>query len=160
MTFLLRFWKPLAGAGLLALIAWQIHAYGERREQDGRAAVQALWEADSAARQSATDKAIAAAAAAQEAQRQHNEVIEREYQEQLAGIAADRDGVYRLLQQARGEVRRLAASEATGQRGLDALAGIAARAAEVDRRLADYDAACQRDAVRLEALQRQVRPQL
>lgn len=45
IPILLRFWKPLTGAALLALVAWQIHAYGERREQEGRDAVQALWDA-------------------------------------------------------------------------------------------------------------------
>jgi biopolymer transport protein ExbB/TolQ len=160
MTFLLRFWKPLAGAAVLALIAWQIHAYGERREQDGRAAVQALWDADTKARDEATAKAIAAQAAAAEAQRKANEEIERDYEAKLAGVAADRDGVERMLREARDQVRRLAASAATGERGIDALAGIAARAAEVDRRLVEYDAACRADAVRLQALQDQIRPQL
>lgn len=160
MTFLLRFWKPLAGAAVLALIAWQIHAYGERREQEGRDAVQALWAADTLARDKAASDAIAAARAAQEAQRKQNEVIESEYQARLASIAADRDSVERMLREARDQVRSLAAAEATGQRGLDALAGIAARAAEVDRRLVEYDAACRADAVRLQALQDQIRPQL
>jgi hypothetical protein len=160
LAILKRFWKPIAGAAILALIAWQIHSYGDRREQEGRAAVQALWDADVQARDEATAKAIAAHAAAEEAQRKQNEVIESEYQARLASIAADRDSVERMLREARDQVRSLAAAEATGQRGLDALAGIARRAAEVDRRLADYDAACRRDATRLDALQRQIRPQM
>lgn len=160
LAILARFWKPLAGAGLLALIAWQIHAYGERREQEGRDAVMALWAADTLERDKAASDAIAAARAAQEAQRKHNEVIESEYQARLASIAADRDGVERLLREARDQIHRLAAAESTGQRGLDALAGIARRAAEVDRRLVEYDAACRADAVRLQALQDQIRPQL
>jgi hypothetical protein len=160
LAILTRFWKPIAGAAILALIAWQIHAYGERREQEGRDAVKALWAADTAARDKAASDAIAAANAAAEAQRKQNEVIESEYQARLASIAADRDSVERMLREARDQVRRLAAAEASGQRGLDALAGIARRAAEVDRRLADYDAACRRDATRLDALQRQIRPQM
>jgi hypothetical protein len=157
---ILRFWKPALGAAA-ALAAWAaIHAYGDRREDAGRAAVKALWEADVEARDRAALEAISAARTAEEAQRKANEVIESEYQARLSSIASDRDSVERLLREARDQVRRLAAAESTGQRGLDALAGIARRAAEVDRRLVEYDAACRADAVRLQALQDQIRPQL
>lgn len=157
-------WK-LVGAGVVVLLLWwQVYAYAERkaeRRADARESeIRELWRVDTLKRDKATADAIAIEVARAEAQRLENAKELEDAHKQLAAIAADRDSVDSLLRRARDQVRALAASAATGERGLDALTGIAARAEALDRRLADYDAACQRDAVRFEALQNQLRPQL
>lgn len=35
MPFLLRFWKPIAGAAIVLLAWWQLAAWGDRREAEG-----------------------------------------------------------------------------------------------------------------------------
>jgi hypothetical protein len=150
----------LAGAALAFLLWRVIDGYGDRREARGKAAVQALWDADTAARDKATADAIAEVAKRETAARAANVEIIRDANEKLVAIASERDSLLGLLRAARGEVRSLASRAATDQLGADVVARIAASAAEVDRRLADYDAACRRDAVRFEALQRQIAGQL
>jgi hypothetical protein len=157
-------WKLIARIAvpvLVLLVAWwSIRSYADRVADAREGEIRALWEADTAARDKVAADAIAKAAAREIAALERNRDIEADYIAKLAAADAGRDDTLRLLQRARDQVRAIAASEATGQRGLDALAGIAARAAEVDRRLADYDRACRADAVRLQALQDQIRPQL
>lgn len=158
MPFLLRFWKPLTGAAALALIAWQIHAYGERREQEGRDAVQALWAADTAARDKAMAEAIAAQKAAEEAWRKQGEVVESEYQARIASIAADRDSTYRLLQQARSALYRSAAEDSGT--GVAPAAGQASGADRLDRLFAGAIEECRANIEQLDALIEAVRPQV
>lgn len=158
MPFLLRFWKPLTGAALLALVVWQIHAYGCRREEAGRSAVQAMWEADSMARDKAMADAIAAQKAAEEAWRKQNEVIESEYQARIASIAADRDSTYRLLQQARSALYRSAAEDSGT--GVAPAAGQASGADRLDRLFAGSIEECRANIEQLDALIEAVRPQV
>jgi hypothetical protein len=145
---------------VLLVAVWQVRAYADRVADGREAEIRALWEADTAARDLAAVQAVAAATALAKAALERNRDIEADYLAKLAAADAGRDDTLRLLQRARDQVRAIAGREATGQRGLDALAGVAARAAEVDRRLAEYDASCRRDAVRLAALQAEIRPQL
>lgn len=61
MTFLLAFWKPIALGIVLVLLAVAVgvekHRYDERRRDEGRAQIQAKWDADKAARiQAVTDQ--------------------------------------------------------------------------------------------------------
>jgi hypothetical protein len=157
-------WKLIGRIALpvavVALAWWQVTSYAERRADAREAEIRALWEADAAKRDKVAAEANAKAEADKAAQLAANAKEMDDARKELAAIAADRDTVDGLLRRARDQVRALAASAATGERGLDALAGIAARAAEVDRRLADYDAACRRDSVRFAALQEQIRGQL
>jgi hypothetical protein len=71
--FLGDYWKPiLIGIAVLAtvwLVKSAITGYGDRREAHGRAEVQALWDADKAARQKAFDEATAKTQAIIEADR-------------------------------------------------------------------------------------------
>jgi hypothetical protein len=146
---------------LVLLVAWwQIRSYADRVADGREAEIRALWEADTAARDKVAAKAIADSAAREKVALERNRDIEADYLAKLAVADAGRDDTLRLLQRARDQVRAIAASEATGQRGLDALSGVAARAAEVDRRLVEYDASCRRDSVRFGALQEQIRGQL
>ena len=141
-------WKPALGAAAV-LAAWAaIHAYGDRREDAGRAAVKALWTADVEARDRAALEAISAVRAAEEAQRKANEVIESEYQARLSSIASDRDSVERLLREARDEIRRRTAAEATG--ALIAAQSSEARRLEELRRIDERIAAATAD-LRVEA---------
>lgn len=153
-------WRLIGAVALVLLVWWQIHAYAERKADAREAEIRALWEADTAKRDKVAADANAKAEADKAAQLAANAKEMEDARKELAAIAADRDTVDGLLRRARSEVSRFAASAATGERGLDALAGIAARAAEVDRRLVEYDASCRRDAVRFGALQEQVRGQL
>jgi hypothetical protein len=150
----------LAAAALIGGALWYRASLIADGRAAGEAAVRVLWAADTAARDKAAAGAIAKAEADKAAAAANNAKELRDANEKLVSIAGERDGVLGLLQSARGEVRALAARAATGQLGADVVARIAASAAEVDRRLADYDTACRRDAVRFEALQRQIAGQM
>jgi len=158
-------YRKLAGYALAAVAAvwliWaQIAAYGSRREDAGRAAVQELWEADTAARQKTTDKAIADAKAREDAAKAANVEILQDANEKLTAIAADRTSLSGLLRAARDQVRSLTSAEATDITLADVAARVAARQREIDAAYDAYDSACRRDAVRLGALQAEIRPQM
>lgn len=157
LTLLLRFWKPLAGAIVLVWILWAVHHHGYNA---GRERVQAAWDKDRAARAEADARVVQAQAELEAANRARNEVIEREYKDKLAAIAADRDSIAGRVREYESRLRSLSAAQATGQRGLDALAGIAARQREMDQAFDAYDRACRNDAVRFSALQQEVAGQL
>lgn len=157
-------WKMIGYAVAAIAIAWfargRIDAYGDRRERAGEARIQAKWDADTQARQAATDKAIADAKAAEEQAKTNNAEVLKDANEKLVAIAADRDSLSGLLRQARDQVRAIAASAATSQLGADVAAGIARRQGEIDAAHDEYDTKCRRDAVRFGALQDQIRGQL
>lgn len=157
LTLLLRFWKPLAGAIVLVGILWAVHHHGHNA---GKATVQAAWDKDLAARKEADARVVQAQAQLESANRARNEVIEREYKDKLAAIAADRDSIAGRVRDYENRLRSIAAARATDQRGLDAIAGIAARQREMDQAFDAYDRACRRDAVRFKALQDEIRPLL
>lgn len=154
---LLRYWKPLAGALVLGLACWAIHHHGYNA---GKERIQAAWDKDTAARAVVVAKVAAQQAEIEAATRSRNEVIEREYKDKLAAIAADRDSVAGRLREYESRLRSLAAAQATDKRGLAVAAGIAARQREMDQAFDAYDSACRRDALKLEKLQDEVRPQL
>lgn len=156
-TLLLRFWKPIAGAAVLLLALWAIHHHGYT---SGKATVQADWDKDRAARAEVDAKVVQAQAQLEAANRARNEAIEHEYQQKLAAIAADRDSVAGRVREYETRIRSLSAAQATGQRGLDVVAGIASRQREVDAAFDAYDRACRSDAVRFKALQDEIRPLL
>lgn len=157
LTLLLRFWKPLAGAAIVLLALWAVHHHGYNA---GKATVQAAWDKDRAARAEADARVMQAQAELEAANRARNEVIEREYKDKLAAIAADRDSIAGRVREYESRLRSLSAAQATGQRGLDAIAGIAARQREMDELFDNYDKSCQRDAIRFRALQDEIRPQV
>lgn len=125
----------------------------------GRAEVRALWDADKLLQAEAVAKAVADAKASEAAATERNEVIEREYQEKLAAAAADRDGIYRLLQSARGQVRASASREATSAT-IAAATREAAIAERVDRAVAGVVAESRANADQLDALIAVVKPQM
>lgn len=159
-TFRRQIGYVLAALVLITAFLWYRHSLIQTGMEQGREQIRALWKADTAARDKAASDAIQSAREREEAARKANEARLADANSQLVTIAGERDSVERLLQSARGQIRGLAASQASGERGIDVLTGIAARAAEVDRRLADYDRACRADAVRFSALQEQIRGQL
>lgn len=154
---LLRFWKPIAGAIVLVGVLWAVHHHGYNA---GRERVQAAWDKDRAARAEADARVVQDQAELEAANRARNEVIEREYKDKLAAIAADRDSIAGRVREYESRLRSLSAAQATGQRGLDAIAGIAARQREMDQAFDAYDRACRSDAVRFKALQDEIRPLL
>lgn len=154
-------YRKLAAYGIavlaVLLIGWRLHHHGV---VSGRAEIQAAWDKDRASR-AAVDATIAQnQAKVESANRARNEVIEREYQNKLAAIAADRDSIAGRVRQYESRLRSLSAAQATDQRGLDAIAGIAARQRELDAAFDAYDRSCRRDAVRFQALQDEIRPLL
>jgi hypothetical protein len=164
ILFLLKYRKwigyGLAVVLLVGLFLAYRHSLIEMGDKRGAARIQALWDRDTAKRDTLEAKLIADAKARQAATEANNAKVLQDATQALVSIADQRDDTERLLQSARDQVRSLSASQATSQRGADVAARIAASAAEVDRRLADYDAACSRDSVRLKALQDQIRGQL
>lgn len=89
MTFLLAFWKPiamiLAAVALVAAIAIAKHSYDEGKRDEGRADIQAKWDADSARRMAQ----VTAQTLAWDAQRQKTDtaVAERDKARQEAANA-------------------------------------------------------------------------
>jgi len=164
ILFLLKY-RKLIGYGIAVLLVLSLffayrHSLIKMGREQGRAQVQALWDQDKAAWLATNAKIEADALAKVEAAKAQNAEVLRNANESLVSIAGERDSVERLLQSARDQVRSLVSAQATSQRGIDVATRIAASAAEVDRRLADYDSACRRDAVRFQALQDQIRGQL
>jgi signal transduction histidine kinase len=139
---------------------WLVAAVLKDRYEAGQAETQARWDLDTAARERAVTEALMRSQADRDAAARRNQEVDNAKDALLATVTRERDDFERLLNASRSQVYRLAASAATDQRGLDALAGIAERAAEVDRRLTDYDSACRRDAIRFQSLIDQLRPQL
>lgn len=144
------------GYGLAAvLVAALLLAYRHSLIVDGRrqgeAKVQALWDADVAAREAVANKAIVAARAKEAAARAANEVIVNEYTQKLVSIAGERDGYYGLLRQARGTVLACRANQATDQL-IAATAGEAAVAERIDRAIAAVIVESKLNAEQLDAL--------
>ena len=146
-------------AVLLAFLVYAIGAYGDKRAAKEHAKVQALWDADTRARDAVTAKAVADALFQERAVRSNNEVIEREYQAKLLAVAGERDDVYRLLQQARNQVRAGASREATGAL-IAATAGEANIADRIDRAVAGVVTEFRANADQLDALIAVVKPQM
>jgi hypothetical protein len=153
-------WRWIAAGALVLLAWWQIRAYADRVADAREAEVRALWADDTARRDKVAADAINAAEADRLAAVANNREVLTDANAQLAALAADRDSLDGLLRQARDQVRRLAAAEASNRLGADVIARIASHAAEVDQRLGDYDASCRRDAVRHQALIDQIRGQM
>lgn len=144
------------GYGLAAvLVAALLLAYRHSLIVDGRrqgeAKVQALWDADVAAREAVANKVIVAARAKEAAARAANEVIVNEYTQKLVSIAGERDGYYGLLRQARGTVLACRANQATDQL-IAATAGEAAVAERIDRAIAAVIVESKLNAEQLDAL--------
>ncbi len=90
-----------AAAIAIVWFAWaKIHAYGDRRESEGRAAVQALWDVERANAIKAAKGAESARIASEAATAARNQEIEREHQEKLAAARRDNARLERMLQHA------------------------------------------------------------
>ena len=63
MIFVIKHWRWLAGAALLAFAALMVHAYGRSRYNVGAASVQAKWDAASAQHQINVEQSLANAMA-------------------------------------------------------------------------------------------------
>lgn len=64
MIFVIKHWRYLAGAAVLALAGLMVHAYGRSRYNAGAASVQAQWDAASAQHQINVEQSLANAMAA------------------------------------------------------------------------------------------------
>lgn len=144
----------------LAVIGFACAFYGYGREQRkaGAAEVQAKWNADKAARNAETDRALRSIAARVAETKARNEEVINGYQKQISNIAADRDSIAGRLRD--NEVRLRALSEAANQPRADGSPAQPESPRSVDEALDAYDRACRSDAAQLEALIRQLRGQL
>jgi hypothetical protein len=161
--FLWRFRKLIGYALLAAALVTAFLAYRHSLINggiaQGRDEVKALWAKDSAARDKATQEAIASALKREDDARKHNDQVVADYAQKLSAAAGSRDEYFSLLQRARNQVRGLAANqgssapspaptcEATGTERLDS----AIAAALVESR---------ENAEQLDALIAVVKPQL
>ena len=64
MIFVIKHWRYLAGAAVLAFAGLMVHAYGRSRYNAGSATVQAKWDAASAQHQINVEQSLANAMAA------------------------------------------------------------------------------------------------
>ena len=64
MIFVIKHWRWLAGAAVLAFAGLMVHAYGRSRYNAGAASVQAKWDAASAQHQINVEQSLANAMAA------------------------------------------------------------------------------------------------
>lgn len=158
IPLLWRYRKILGAVLVVVAVAYAVIDYGRDKYDEGRAAVQAKWDADSAARNTEIERIIGEQRANDAATKARNEEIIHVYQEQISRIAADRDSLARRLRD--NEVRSRALSEAEYQRGVADAAAQSGGPRNVDEALDAYDRACRSDAAQLEALIRQIRGQL
>lgn len=111
--FLLKFWKPIAAAILLAAVAFMWHHQYTRGVKAGKAAEHALWQADTARRDAAAAKAALVAKQAQNDAITDGQEIAHALQEKLAAAESGRSDLERLLQRTRAQVRASEANRAT-----------------------------------------------
>jgi len=158
--------KLIAGAAILivliALGFWSYRVVHDDGKAEGLAEKQVEFDQYKIAVQKAADAQIAQATAERDAAIQSNEVITRDLQAQLSATQSNADS---LLKRVRDYEASLAAYRSTvpkaaGQPGTAAPGGESEGAASLDRRIAAYDAACQRDAIRLDKLIAEISPQL
>lgn len=160
IPLLLKYWRYIAGAALLAAFVLAIHRYGTVRYKAGKAAVTLQWQADTSARNLATAEAIANAKSRETAAIANNTEVLRDYNQKLVEIAADNTSLAGRVRDYQNRLRNAAAGQATDQLGIAVASGIASRAAELDAAYDRYDKACQRDATKLDKLIAEVKPQL
>lgn len=148
-----------AGIGA-CVVAWLVHAYGDRRAQE----VMARWQAETAAINRATEAANAKARKKEGEALARNEVIEREYSKKIAAAESARDRTLRLLQSARAcdpvrtsEAESLSDSFGASEAGRDQAFR---RLAELNSAIADLRKEAEQNADQLDALLAEVKPQL
>jgi hypothetical protein len=159
-------WRLIGAIGIavaLLIVAWRIHHAGVMSE---RARVTALWQADTAKRDKATQDAIDAAQKREQDAIKHNAEVENDYLAKLDAIERSRDQYVGLLQRARDQVRAAASHEATSL-SIAAQAGEAGRAERIKRSLERVERATERvvpestaTADQLDALIAEIKPQL
>jgi hypothetical protein len=172
ISLLLRFWKPLAGALVLAMALWAWHAHYKAGYKAGQAQVRALWDADEAAEAKVAADQIAANKLHEAAVEARNEEIARENDAKTAATLADNDRLRRLLASARAAASSGRAAQgdsepvadAAGSPRQDEGAGATAPesdlAARIDAAIADALTEARQNADQLDALQAEIRPQL
>jgi len=143
---------------LSAALLWQLNRFEKRAEARGRAEIRDLWQADTVAREKVAAAELERQLAEREARRVANDAILEDYNAKLIAAAGERDNYFRLLQRARGEVRGLAANEATGAL-IAATAGQASIAERIDRAVAGVIVESTNNADQLDALIAVIEPQ-
>ena len=141
----------LAAVAVMAALLGYRHSLLSDGRRQGEASVQALWDADAAARAATASKSISDAREKEAAARSANEVLINEYTQKLVSIAGERDGYYSLLRQARSSVFACRAGQATDS-VIAATAGEASVAERIDRAIAGAIVESKLNAEQLDAL--------
>jgi hypothetical protein len=156
----------LAAVALVAGFLWYRHNLIAMGDAQGSSRVQALWDADTAKRDKATQDAIDAAQKREQDAIKHNAEVENDYLSKLDAIERSRDQYVGLLQRARDQVRASASHEATSLT-IAAQASEAGRAERIKRSLERVERATERivpestaTADQLDALIAEIKPQL
>lgn len=151
----------LAGTVIvLGLIGWGIHTYNEHLREQGRAEIQVKFDAYRAAvSKLATERETAnAIKAAQVAAT--NEVTVNAYQNQLAAIAADRDSLSRRLRNSQARASCVTVPTPADQPGIADPSPQPSGIQAIDGLTDDFARACLSDAIQLDTLIQQLKPQL
>lgn len=155
-------WKPALGLGVVALIWWQLYAFGERREAAGKAQVQAEWDAADLLAKQVADKATHARELADAADAARNLEIENAHAKELAAATADTARLSRLLHAARSASSGHPATQVAGESGTPAPSpqGGSGEADALDRAIADVIAESRSNASQLDSLIAELKPQM
>lgn len=94
MIFVIKHWRYLAGAAVLAFAGLMVHAYGRSRYNAGAATVQAKWDAASAQHQINVEQSLANAMAAAN---QASQAYQTEKTNEAARIRVVRETVVRTV---------------------------------------------------------------
>jgi hypothetical protein len=153
----------LAGAiAVLGALFWVTHAVYEAGDRNGAARVQKDWDDDKAAIVKVTAQAIADATKQRDDALNANEAIQNDYQTELLTARATAIQFAQRLRdyQTRAATDRGPVPKAGDHQNSSATSAESAAEAGIYERLANYDQSCQADAAQLNALIREIRPQL
>lgn len=147
---------------LLAAVGWGAYADYHAGKKAGQDAIQTQFDQFKIDSAKAAATALAAVTKERDDAIANNEAVTNDLQAQLS---ATRSNANDMAASVRDYQARLSAStdalrQATDQQRTAAASGIAASKARFDELSKGYDAACQRDAIRLNKLTAEIKPQL
>jgi hypothetical protein len=105
LLILKRAWPYLAGAGVVAVVWWQVDGWGDRRYEAGQAETQGRWDIENQAEAKALSDRLAADKAADEQAALDRKTIAGAHSEALLAIARQRDSLASRLQHAIAQSR-------------------------------------------------------
>lgn len=159
--------KFIGAAILLGLVWWAVHAYNDGLREQGRSEIQVKFDAyrtevDRLATERETANRLKDAQVIAT-----NEAALNDYQSKLADIIADRDSLAKRLRNSQARTCRATGAQADNRPAVITTSPESSSEEAVDRyterkdaALDELDSACRQDAAQLDALIRQLMPQL